>query len=49
MAKKKPIKSMADISAGYEKFINGKEPKPDGKQVFESAVKKAVKKQPSAK
>lgn len=42
MAKKKE-KSMAELTKGYEKFIQGKELNPNGKKDFDKILKKAVK------
>lgn len=43
MAKKKNQKTMAEVSAGYEKFIKGKELNKYGKTEFEKVLKKAAK------
>lgn len=42
MAKKKQT-PMEKLTAGYEKFIKGKEVNPEGKELFEKAIKKAAK------
>lgn len=41
--KDKKAKTMAEVSAGYERFIKGKELNKNGKAVFEGVLKKAVK------
>ena len=41
--KTKKTKSMDELSKGYEKFINGKEVKKDGKSAFDKVIKKATK------
>lgn len=41
--KKKKAKSMAEVSKGYEKFIEGKELNPKGKSAFENSLKAATK------
>lgn len=43
MSKKKKIKSMAELTAGYDDFIKGKELKSNGKKLFEKTLKKAAK------
>jgi len=40
---KKKIKPMTQLTAGYEKFIKGKEVKKNGKTLFEKTLKKAIK------
>lgn len=40
---KKDKKSMAELTAGYEQFIKGKEVNANNGQLFEKAIKKAVK------
>ena len=48
--KKKHLTPMEQITAGYEKFIKGKKVNSNGKQIFDSVLKKATtKKQPAAK
>jgi hypothetical protein len=42
MATKKD-KTMAEVSAGYEKFIEGKKTNAKGKKVFDKTVKAASK------
>ena len=43
MGTKKKVKSMKELTAGYEKFIKGKETNSNGKALFDKALKKAVK------
>ena len=43
MTKKKKDMTMEEVTAGYDKFIKGKKLNPNGKKVFESTLKKAVK------
>lgn len=40
--KKKKVKSMDELTSNYEKFIKGKELNPNGKELFENAIKKAA-------
>ena len=40
---KKKAKSMAEVTQGYEKFIEGKQVRKDGAERFEKALSKAVK------
>lgn len=42
-SKVKKVKSMAEVTKGYEKFMEGKELRKDGKEQFEKAISKAVK------
>jgi hypothetical protein len=50
MAKSKQEKTpMEKLTAGYEKFIKGKELAPDGKKQFDKTIKKAVKKPHASK
>lgn len=44
MAKKKRTKSMDELAEGYEKFIQKREVREDGKEFFEKVVRKATKK-----
>ncbi len=37
---------MAELTAGYEQFIKGKELNNNGRRLFDQAIKKAAKKQP---
>lgn len=43
MKVKKKDMTMEEVTAGYEKFIKGKKLNHNGKELFEKAVKKAVK------
>jgi hypothetical protein len=43
MKGKKEKTPMEKLTAGYDKFIKGKEANPNGKTAFEKVVKKAVK------
>lgn len=43
MAKKEKQTPMQKLTQGYEKFIDGKELKKDGKELFNKAIKKATK------
>jgi len=36
-------KNMAEVTAGYEEFIKGKELNKNGKQLFDKTIKKAAK------
>lgn len=49
MAKKKTPTPMEKLTAGYEKFIKGKELNNDGKEQFDKTIKKAISKQPKSK
>lgn len=42
---KKKKKSMAEVSKGYEAFIEGKGLNKSGKKLFEKTLKKAAKKE----
>jgi len=46
MHKKKELTQMDKITAGYEKFIQGKELASDGKVAFERTVKNTIPKKP---
>lgn len=43
----KKIKTMAEVSAGYETFIKDKKVKKTGKSAFDKVIKKASKKRGS--
>lgn len=43
MANKKKDKTMDEVSKGYEEFIKGRKVKPNGKNSFDKAIKKAIK------
>ena len=43
---KKEQTPMEKLTQGYEKFIKGKEVNPNGKQLFDKAVKKSSKPKP---
>jgi hypothetical protein len=45
MAKSK-VKSMAEVTAGYEQFIKGKELSNNARQLFEKVVSKAANTKP---
>lgn len=48
MAKvKKEKKVTIDITAGYEKFIKGKQTNSNGKELFEQVIKKATVSKPA--
>lgn len=48
--KSKKDRTMADVSKGYAEFIKGKENNKNGKNKFDKALKKAIKKkQPGSK
>ncbi len=43
MTKKKKDMTMDEVTAGYSKFIKGKQVNSNGKKLFDSVLKKAVK------
>jgi len=43
MKARKKEKSMAEVTKGYEKFMEGKELRKDGKKQFDKAIAKASK------
>lgn len=43
MSKKKKDMTMEEVTAGYSKFIKGKKTSKNGKNLFDKALKKAVK------
>ena len=46
MTKKDKVKSMEEVTANYEKFIEGKKLNANGKRVFNKTLKKTVNKKP---
>ena len=46
MKKGKKKTPMEKLTAGYEEFIKGKELNPNGKELFEKAIKKAATSKP---
>lgn len=44
MKKGKKGKTMEELAEGYKEFIKGKEKKEGGKEAFEKALKKVIKK-----
>jgi hypothetical protein len=47
MKNKKKEKTMAELTAGYSSFIKGKKTNPNGKDLFDKVLKKAVKQRSS--
>jgi hypothetical protein len=41
---KKPVKTMEELTKGFDKFIEGKEINPNAKEDFDNALKNAIKK-----